>query len=450
MSRDLPRFDDALPRFVAVVTEVLGQEPIERGDVAILRDAAGLLTLILRKPIGAYERSVLDLRLSKMTSYVDASGPTATPQELFDSRLADRERYRATPIKPTGSQSPLAVLIADRRIVGTDWLSKPRSPVRDGATPILAFASLKGGVGRSTALSIVARDLADTGMRVLAIDLDLEAPGLGSMLLDPQIRPSYGSLDFFVERGGAAFTDIDFTDLMEASTIASAAAPVHVVPAFGRRSLENPENVLGKIARAYLEDVSENGATASFLDRTRTLVDGLLSVRDFDVVLVDTRAGLHETLAASILGLGADVLLFGINQPQTFEGYRALLAHLAHVAESDSDFALRLRMVQGKADPTDLEDIRQFRDRAHALFAATIYGRAETTADEFETKNATWFGVDDPNGPHFPWIVVENETYRRFDPFGCSGQLNSLAYREPFGRLVAEIRHLLDKDEILE
>jgi hypothetical protein len=165
---------------------------------------------------------------------------------------------------------------------------------------------------------------------------------------------------------------------------------------------------------------------------------------------VDTRAGLNETLAAPILGLGADVLLFGVNQLQTFEGYRPLLAHLAEVSERDRDFPLRLRMVQGKADPADLEDMRQYRDRAHALFADTLYGPAESTADQFETENASWFNVDDPNGPHFPWIVVESEAYRRFDPQGLGSQLDSVAYKEPFGRLIDGIRNLLDHDEVDE
>ena len=43
---------------------------------------------------------------------------------------------------------------------------------------IFTFYSFKGGVGRSMAMANVAWELASRGLRVLAIDFDLEAPGL--------------------------------------------------------------------------------------------------------------------------------------------------------------------------------------------------------------------------------------------------------------------------------
>ena len=43
---------------------------------------------------------------------------------------------------------------------------------------ITTFYSFKGGVGRSMALANAAVELASRGRRVLAVDFDLEAPGL--------------------------------------------------------------------------------------------------------------------------------------------------------------------------------------------------------------------------------------------------------------------------------
>ena len=43
---------------------------------------------------------------------------------------------------------------------------------------VVTFYSFKGGTGRTMALANVAWILASTGMRVLAVDWDLEAPGL--------------------------------------------------------------------------------------------------------------------------------------------------------------------------------------------------------------------------------------------------------------------------------
>ncbi|WP_346071172.1 ParA family protein [Streptomyces cheonanensis] len=50
------------------------------------------------------------------------------------------------------------------------------------SAPVVTFYSLKGGVGRSTALVAVARRLSsEHGLRVLCIDMDLEAPGLDAL-----------------------------------------------------------------------------------------------------------------------------------------------------------------------------------------------------------------------------------------------------------------------------
>src|ERR1044071_8965008 len=64
---------------------------------------------------------------------------------------------------------------------------------------IVTFYSYKGGTGRSMLLANVAWLLASNGRRVLAIDWDLEAPGLHRFfhpfLPDPELKDSYGVID---------------------------------------------------------------------------------------------------------------------------------------------------------------------------------------------------------------------------------------------------------------
>ncbi|WP_167376068.1 KGGVGR-motif variant AAA ATPase [Methylobacterium tarhaniae] len=380
--------------------------------------------------------------LLKIGPYVETDGPTITLEETFDKTLENIETYSKYLLKISLEQK-MFIYLLDRRIVGADWLTVPRVDSIAGDIPILVFASLKGGVGRSTALSIVAKTLSDEGLRVLAIDLDLEAPGLGSLLLEEENRPEYGSLDYFVEKGDSAFTEADFATLMEASSIVSGISPVYVVPAFGTKSLLNPENVIAKLSRAYLEDISSDGVGHTFLERTRTLVTGLLAVRTFDVVLIDARAGLHETLAAPLLGLGADIFFFGVNQRQTFEGYLPLMKHLADITRFMPNYLLKIRMVHGKANLTDKDDLKLYRDRAHKLFSESLYGRPELSAIEYQEGEPSWYGVDDEDGPHFPWVITESEGYRSFDPLSAMDQLDPTAYREAFGGFVDRVRDLV-------
>lgn len=75
---------------------------------------------------------------------------------------------------------------------------------------IVTFYSYKGGTGRSMALANIAWILASNGKRVLAVDWDLEAPGLHryfhSFLRDKELASSEGVIDFFVDFAAAALT----------------------------------------------------------------------------------------------------------------------------------------------------------------------------------------------------------------------------------------------------
>lgn len=75
---------------------------------------------------------------------------------------------------------------------------------------VVTFYSYKGGTGRSMALANAAWMLAANGMRVLAIDWDLEAPGLHRYfkpyLRDPALEASDGLMDFVIAFADAART----------------------------------------------------------------------------------------------------------------------------------------------------------------------------------------------------------------------------------------------------
>ncbi|MEM9922478.1 MAG: P-loop NTPase [Cyanobacteria bacterium P01_D01_bin.50] len=76
----------------------------------------------------------------------------------------------------------------------------------DSSSPrpqIVTFYSFKGGVGRSTALGIVANIIATRNRRVVMLDFDLEAPGI-SILFDSEVEKNnqeqYGILDYLHQR----------------------------------------------------------------------------------------------------------------------------------------------------------------------------------------------------------------------------------------------------------
>jgi hypothetical protein len=118
-----------------------------------------------------------------------------------------------------------------REVLATEGNWASIAPESTGA-PRIVFFSIKGGVGRSTALAASAWAQAQAGQRVLVLDLDLESPGLSSALLPEERRPTYGIADWLVEdlvdNGDAVFED-----MMATSTLAHD-GEINVVPAHGR------------------------------------------------------------------------------------------------------------------------------------------------------------------------------------------------------------------------
>lgn len=425
----MTRYDEALPRFAAIVRDALGQDEVL--NHVFLREAAGRLTFIA---IGiTQEASRLDAirrAARELTPWVDPRDPVAAPEDLFDLSLNDP--LAGFPEYIETEQFTGFVRLVEHRIVGQDWLRSPAAPIA-GLPPVVVFASHKGGVGRSTALSVAAAAFSRSGFNLLVIDLDLEAPGLGAILLPD--APRFGALDYFVESGLAEVDDA-FLDQMTATSPLAEGGLVHVVPAVGTESNGTPQNVLGKIARSYVERTDEGDRTVSFLDRTRSLVTRLCGRASYDAVFIDARAGLNEATAAAVLGLGAEILLFGVDTPQTFAGYRFFLAHLQRFRPSESgedDWRYRLRMVQAKAQ-AGAKAQADFRTRAFELFSGTLYD--EENGIEEEAFN---FDYNDETAPHYAWPILNDSNFAEFNPLERGDQFAEYLYDRTFGPFIAAL-----------
>lgn len=429
-------FDTALPLVVSAVLDIVDPTLLTKGEITFLRDATGRLIIVLKTSRAVSSREHITKIASKFTPYMDTDS-VSTPEELFDDTLNSDDVGTFTTIDLSsigGHSGDISVLVVDRRIVGVDWLQEPLpAPVQ---IPTAIFASVKGGVGRSTALAVTASALAADGLNVLAIDLDLEAPGIGSALLGSEELPLYGSLDFFVETNVRKVTPDFVSRMIAPSPLTQGRGLISVIPATGLMSLTFPENVVSKIARAYLEKPNEHIPGHTFLHATRSLISEAASTGRYDVVLVDARAGLHESTATSLLGLGATILLFGVDTPQTFEGYEFLFAAMKQVRGtlSGEDWRSRLRMIHAKAS-ADQGRQKAFRDRCFELLSDAIYEEAEP--DDVDAFN---FDLDDPTAPHFAWPILSNETYLEFDPLATQEQLDRTLYEASFGTFIAALR----------
>jgi MinD-like ATPase involved in chromosome partitioning or flagellar assembly len=222
--------------------------------------------------------------------------------------------------------------------------------------PVVAtFYSLRGGVGRSTALAHTARILTRQGLRVLCIDMDLEAPGLASLFgIEDRVVDGKGVVPLLIH------ADFDGTvaDLGDHLLPIGEGAELQLLPAGLPNSNYARQLALLDPAAWYREEINP----------LRLLID---AVRDLpqrpDVVLIDSRTGISP-LAAPLLFDVADLAVVTFYpHPQARLGTaaltRALLAAHSRRSTPESPVSPEVRFVVSPV-PATTEIRALYADRA--------------------------------------------------------------------------------------
>lgn len=392
----IPVFDQILPAIKGwlqthseSLNDLMGQE----GKwLLINRDLNGRVRLILPESVESSDnRSLWEFLATKL---MERLGPHAySPDRAILYEVSFEVACQgATRWKLEGSDN---IWIADRLATEGDWASIENES--QGA-PRIVFFSIKGGVGRSTALAASAWALARQGKRVLVLDLDLESPGLSNALLSSERQPKYGITDWLVEdlvdNGDALINDLYATSDLPV------AGQINLVPAHGR----DPGEYVSKLGRVWMPKVQDRMKPESWPTRLNRLVNQLEELIRPDVILIDSRAGIDEVAAACVTDLGAQtVLMFAIQGQQTWTGYRALFAHWQQRGVI-TEIRSRLQLVAGLVpdDERRLEYLATLRADAYALFEGTYdrVGPGEISDWSFEE--------DDDNAPHSPLSIRWN------------------------------------------
>src|SRR5262249_1934531 len=103
-------------------------------------------------------------------------------------------------------------------------------PLRESKMHIVTFYSFKGGTGRSMALVNVAVEMVKSGLRVLVLDFDLQAPGLDTFNLTRPQKATKGIVDLvleYLETGQSP----DVSEFIYKSPILTADGQLWVMPA---------------------------------------------------------------------------------------------------------------------------------------------------------------------------------------------------------------------------
>ena len=310
------------------------------------------------------------------------------------------------------AQLPARWCGSNRVLTKESWLDqRPQQaiwPFVEGAAPphfttplVVSFFSFKGGVGRTTALALVARRLAMSGKRIMVVDLDLEAPGLAPFF---GRDPALGVIDALLAHGATGA--LSLAGLLEEEVDAQG-ANLSLIGA-GRLGWGHVE----KLAR--LDYLHGSGEAQSPVERgLRALLDELKRKNAYDVILLDARAGLHDLGGLALHGLAHIDVLVGRDNAQSRLGMELVAKALARKrrangAQRNPPQWTPNIVVAHTFVPTAGSQVAEaaYRAALHQLFSAELYDPNQLPA------------LEDATMPHFAHPIRD---------FGSNGAPSDLA-----------------------
>ncbi len=379
--------------------------------ITIVRDVSGRIRLIVEIKFGVAleglaecQRAKDELKL-KLEDYFGGIEfltikETRSDKIILDLIAKTRQKREAPPGSPCSQW-----YLLERRLSKNSWFEKQNPPwplptLQKPAPLIASFYSFKGGVGRTTALAAVAINLSRVGKRVVIIDLDLEAPGLGSLM---QGRTTYGALDYLFEHPvlGRAETLDPYCSLQTEQKFILTGEAIRVIPA----GVLN-EEYIEKLSRLnFLTQQQDNGGSVA-----SALSDLLIQCRDAfgaEYILLDARAGIHDIGGLALHGMSHVNILFGRASPQSYEGYSLILPELGRLNVQQGEDAPLCLPVHAFAPPAGDQnretEIENFRSTIYDLFVNNYYPSEDDIPD-----------INDSEAEHFPSVLSWNPSLARF------------------------------------
>jgi len=236
---------------------------------------------------------------------------------------------------------------------------------RGSSGRIITFYSYKGGTGRSMGLANVAWILSSAGKRVLAVDWDLEAPGLHRyfypFLPDPDLTASDGVIDLMIEFRNEAFTKREADPPADwykryANILRYAASLKYKFPGTGTLDYV----AAGKQGAGYSINVNtfdwqgfyDKLGGGVFLEAVRESMRS-----EYDYVLIDSRTGVSDTSGICTVQMpDALVVCFTLNN-QSIDGASRCAAAVARRRGESSGFPIypvAMRVEEAEREKLDL------------------------------------------------------------------------------------------------
>ena len=298
---------------------------------------------------------------------------------------------------------------------------------------IITFYSYKGGTGRTMAVANTAWILASNGLRVLAVDWDLESPGLHRyyhpFLLDRQLRSSRGVIDIVrdfatatMEPGGHRADDPawfeEYADVLRYAVSLDWQFPGGGVIDFLPAGQQDP-SYSRTVSTFDWPSFYDRMAGGVFLDALRRNMRA-----NYDYVLIDSRTGLSDTAGICTVRLPDVVANCFTMSTQSIDGAVAV-AHSIRAQRGREP--VRILPVPMRVEDAEQIKLEAGRDYARLCFEPFLSGMDPEEIDRY------WGDVEIPYKPFYAYEEI-------LAPFGDrSRQENSLlAAFERLTRVVSD------------
>ncbi|MCI0690546.1 AAA family ATPase [candidate division KSB1 bacterium] len=403
---NIPRkhFDEARHDAVERLRTLVEHEKIMERAV-VIDDVFGKIRVIVWAP----QESASNLKKRIADALAEAAGPFWSGETWIAPGKSEADRPMFDRAWNESSEISSKLRSADRHRTRGAWLGTSSEPpwlmaetTEALVPPIVSFYSFKGGVGRTTALAAFAIQCARARQRVVVIDFDLDAPGVGTLLNPGEGIPGarWGALDYLLEK--PILKDTDLRDYYHVCAREAVTGPgeIFVVPAG-----YIDENYLSKLIRVDLEPPP--------LGEKHPLQQLLLQIRDElqpQWILLDSRAGLSDAAGFALSGLAHLNVLFGTSSEQSWQGLRLIInrvgAQRVHEDKLQAECLLVQAMVPANPETAKLAQ-EQFENRAQDEFTEHYYAENPEDAED----DRFWYirDMESQDAPHVPIPVHYDE-----------------------------------------
>jgi cellulose biosynthesis protein BcsQ len=220
----------------------------------------------------------------------------------------------------------------------------------------VTFYSYKGGSGRTLLLANAARYLALSGKKVVAVDLDFEAPGLHYKLhigrsgeRTAEVVPERGAVDYLLATH-ANEEPVNPTDfLTEVPLPLDSTGRLYLMPAGSAPSAEYWRALTSLSRHALLSDSDGETPLAGLLELKARVEDEL----EADVLLIDARTGITELGGIATTILPDKVVCLLLDNQESLTGARTVIRSFAHATRLNDQQPIEVVLVLSRVpDPT--------------------------------------------------------------------------------------------------